>query len=333
LRVERYDLKLNAIAYSVGNVNIDSKVTDWLPSGNLIYALTDKSNLRSSYSITISRPEFREVAPFSFYDVKTNALVQGQADPSLVRTKIQNFDIKYEYFPTSGSMISFNPFVKLFDHPIETFSNRGEEIRKFGYMNIRQAISIGFETDFRINLKAADKWFSTNLFKDFQFFMNYALIYSSADLSHFKEDNYPNHFPSTYNNRPMQGQSPYVLNAGLQYTNQKHQIDILLTLNRSGRRIAYTANDGKYILWENPRTDIDFSISKMIFKNLQAKFMIGDLLHQPLIIYSDFNFSETIKFKNNIFPFTEKTFDSTKDFEAFKYQYGSTFTIMANFTF
>ena len=84
-----------------------------LPSVNITYALGDKANLRFSASQTVSRPEFRELAPFAFFDFETYTVVQG--NPNLETASIYNFDVRYELFPESGQLVSFSAFYKHFD--------------------------------------------------------------------------------------------------------------------------------------------------------------------------------------------------------------------------
>ncbi|MES2690447.1 MAG: hypothetical protein V4658_08595, partial [Bacteroidota bacterium] len=91
--------------------------------------------------------------------------------------------------------------------------------------------------------------------------------------------------------RPLQGQSNYLLNLGLNYTDPKTQIGINLLYNKIGRRI-FTVQDVSGALpnvWENPRDVIDLSISKRFFKKLDVKLTFSDLLAQDLVFYQDNN--------------------------------------------
>ena len=54
------------------------------------------SNIRLSYSTTVNRPEFRELAEFEFTDVVGNRAVKGNSD--LKRALIQNVDARWEMF-------------------------------------------------------------------------------------------------------------------------------------------------------------------------------------------------------------------------------------------
>ena len=70
-RLERFNQKLTTVKNLNELVNLNTVVTDVLPSVNFVYAVTIKTNLRLSYSKTVNRPEYRELAPFLFYEFVT----------------------------------------------------------------------------------------------------------------------------------------------------------------------------------------------------------------------------------------------------------------------
>jgi hypothetical protein len=96
----------------------------------------------------------------------------------------------------------------------------------------------------------------------------------------------------------MQGQSPYVINAGITYNNEKQNITSTLSANRYGQRIFLASNgdalqNGVLIepnLWENGRTQLDFQITKSFpDKNIDLKLNVKDILAQKLFFFEDFN--------------------------------------------
>jgi dipeptidyl aminopeptidase/acylaminoacyl peptidase len=139
---------------------------------------------------------------------------------------------------------------------------------------------------------------------------NYSLISSTVKIDTVD---------GSIKDRPLQGQSPYVFNAGLVYQDNDKGWDAAVTINRVGRRIAYIANEEKQIIWENPRTIIDLSISKVIAKKLTIRFVAGDVLAQDLVFYQDLN--------------TNKKYDKGGDVTAFRFQNGFTTTLSINFKF
>lgn len=98
-------------------LKIDTTITAFLPSFNMTYNINEKHQLRLSGSKTVCRAEFRELAPFSFFDFYLNANVVG--NPKLTQGSIYNADIRYEIYPGRNQLFSFSLFYKRFKNPIE----------------------------------------------------------------------------------------------------------------------------------------------------------------------------------------------------------------------
>jgi outer membrane receptor protein involved in Fe transport len=281
-RVESYNQKISSEAQGAQQ-KVDTTVVDILPSVNVVYELTDKINVRASFAKTVSRPEFREFAQLAFYEVNANAIITG--NPFLIRTQIYNYDLKFEWYPSAGQTFSVNPFYKYFVNPIENTVNPLQGgLRGFGYQNAPSAQSLGVEFEARFNIGALIKAEQRSLWNRIGVFSNLALINSTVKLA----DPIAGQL-DVVNSRPLQGQSPYVFNAGLNYNNIEKGFDVSVNANRVGRRIAYVANNNRFMIWENPRTVVDMSVSKTFKKKLQMKFIVGDLLAQDLVFYQDIN--------------------------------------------
>jgi hypothetical protein len=88
----------------------------------------------------------------------------------------------------------------------------------------------------------------------------------------------------------MQGQSPYLINATLQYDVEKLGLATTLLFNQIGRRILYVGSSDFPPVWENPRALIDFQIAKKVMKRKgEVKLNISDLLNQVAYYYHDLN--------------------------------------------
>lgn len=284
VRMERYRQELNSLGTAGEPVNVDTTFTDFLPSINLTYELTSKVNLRLSGSQTVARPEFRELAPFSFYDFNYNTVVTG--NPNLVRTKINNYDFRFEFYPGEAQMISFSVFYKDFKNAIEQVNEFQGSDPTLGYSSNTNATNYGFEIEARKNFDFLDKLLDTKGFRNFSFSLNYAWIRS--------EVKFDQNLSSTNNNfgtRPLQGQSPFIFNGSFQFYSPKANLSAALFVNRVGRRITFVREKNGLVpdLWENPRTVVDFSISKTFFKHYEFKFGVNDILAQDLIFYQDNN--------------------------------------------
>jgi outer membrane receptor protein involved in Fe transport len=142
-RVERFDQTVTTqdpFGLFAREVQATNKNTDVFPAVNFVLGTGQNSNVRLSYSTTVNRPEFRELAEFEFTDVVGNRAVKGNAD--LVRALIQNVDARWETFTGSRGVVAASAFYKYFDNPIErvviaaanpiaTFQN-SDNARNFG---------------------------------------------------------------------------------------------------------------------------------------------------------------------------------------------------------
>jgi outer membrane receptor protein involved in Fe transport len=294
--METYNQKLQSLGTSGDTISLNTTVTDFLPSLNFIYELTEKTNIRLAYFKSVARPEFRELAPFNFYDFNLNTVIVGNT--TLQRTTIDNYDFRTEYFLGEGQLLSFSLFYKKFTNAIEpVFFLVGGGSYSMGYNSNTNAVNKGFEIEVRKNLSEADKWLGTKFMKNFLFNANYAYISSEVDLSNIS---------ATQTNkeaakRPLQGQSNYLLNMGLSYNDPVTDISAGVLYNKIGRRIfAVQEISGSFpSIWENPRDIIDLSVSKRFFKKLDVKLTLGDILAQDLIFYQDNNKNGKVESKNN----------------------------------
>ena len=278
LRMEYFRQKLNSFNYSNDTVKIDRKEPSFLPSINMIYSLSEKSNLRLSYSMTVARPEFREISPFSFYDFATTFTVLGF--DSLKQSTIHNVDLRYEYFFGKGQMIAASVYYKYFKNPIEqVITQKTSDYTIFSYDNAPLAHNVGFELEFRKNLDFLNNATNWNHWDDFSFSGNFSYIYSLIDLSG----------TNTTGNlkRSLQGQSPYIVNLGFTYRQPKLDLSFTVLYNQIGPRLSVVGNSDYPNLYENSRPLLDIQISKKVFKNGVIKFTMADLIARSSNIYQN----------------------------------------------
>lgn len=303
LRVENYDQLIGSVKkYDPRHFNTNQ--TDFMPGVNLTYKLNNKTNIRVSASQTVIRPELRELASLSLYDFELNASVNG--DPKLKRTKIINTDLRYELYPRAGEVLSVGGFYKNFNNPIEQFYNE-DGGGSFSFINPKSAYSYGVEIEFRKKLDAIAT------LKNFTFQSNISLIKSNVKDA-IKELN-----------RPLQGQSNYVINAGLLYDLEKYGLNATMLFNMIGRRIYLVGGSGAFSgspnVWELPRPLLDFQIAKKVLKSKgEVKLNISDIINQKQVFYQN-------NTKDGNFDFNKKT-----DAYRFTRIYGTTFSITFNYS-
>lgn len=247
---------------------------DLFPSLSAIYKINGSSQLRLAYGKSVNRPEFREVSPSVYYDFDLASHVQGNV--GLKSCYIHNVDLRYELYPSRGEQVTVAAFYKHFDSPIEwTYTVAGGTSLVYSYENARSADNFGVELDIR---KSLDFIGLRNLSISF----NGTLIHSRVN------------FPagSRYENRPMQGQSPYLVNTGLFYKNDKRQLSASLLYNRIGKRIigvgrsegSSGSEDNARVpdSYEMPRDVIDLTVSKKLGKHWEVRASLRDILAQKV---------------------------------------------------
>ncbi|MEO8794648.1 MAG: TonB-dependent receptor, partial [Daejeonella sp.] len=272
LRIEQYKLDLNT-AKSQGLVS--QNFTDLLPSINYTYSINDKSNFRAAYFKTLARPEFRELAPFAYYDYERGTNVTG--NPNLKRALIDNADLRYEYFPSPGQIFSVSTFYKKFKNAIEASILDANSTPDVSYFNSDKANVYGLELEYRRTLELLG---SSDIFKNTTFYTNLSLIKSvvkNPDIDNLIEKE-----------RPMVGQSPYVINAGLQYAALSNKMNLNLLYNRIGRRITNAGGQQFPSVYEAPRDVVDFQIAYKIMKSkAELKLNANDLFNNNNVLYFD----------------------------------------------
>lgn len=253
---------------------------DLFPSINSTFKINPKNQIRLSYGKSVNRPEFREVSPSVYYDFDLASNVMGNAD--LKSCYIHNVDLRYEFYPSRGEQITIAGFYKRFENPIEwTYTVSGGTDLTYSYQNAQSANNLGVELDVRKDLSFIG-------LRNFSLSFNGALIHSRV--------NFPE--GSLQKDRPMQGQSPYLVNAGLFYRNEDLKLNVALLYNRIGKRIigvgrsegSTGSEDNARVpdSYEMPRNSLDLSVSKTLLDgHLELKANVKNLLGEK-VYYKQF---------------------------------------------
>lgn len=269
-RLEHDQLDVNTRqAFGVGTVGADLNTTDVLPSLAFNYTLSPTQTLRASASQTLSRPEYRELAPVRYFDILGNLPISGNAN--LERTLIQNFDLRWEWYPNSGETVSLALFAKHFDRPIEkvfTFVAGGEP--ELTFANATSARNYGIEAELRKGLAVL----SPSL-RNFAFFANLTVMRSNVTPG---DDSLSR---ATSSERPMVGQSDYVANTGLSFTSPNGGVSLTALYNVVGRRISEAAPRPLPDTYEEARHLIDVSAQFQPWPSWSIRLDAKNLLDAP----------------------------------------------------
>jgi TonB-dependent receptor len=258
LRVEDFDqvvTTFDPFGLFVRTTTAENRNTDVFPSINWVQAVAANQNIRVSYSSTVNRPEFRELAQFEFTDVVGSRAVQG--NPDLNRALIQNLDARWEVFPGGRSVLAASGFYKYFNDPIErvviasaqpivTFQN-ADKARNFG-----------------VELEAAYD-FGRGLFVN----ANYTWVDSEITL------NPEQRTVQTSLTRPLAGQSNNLFNLTAEYAFKGFSTRLLL--NYFGDRISDVGSNQAPDTIENGRETVDLVFVQRLGQKLNLRFSIENL--------------------------------------------------------
>ena len=259
---------------------------DLFPSAAATYKFNDEHQLRLSYGRSVNRPEFREISSSVYYDFDLSSDVQGNTN--LRNCYIDNIDLRYEFYPSKGESISLALFYKHFDSPIEwTYTVAGGTDLVYSYKNAKSANNYGVELDIRKDLSFLG-------LHNFSWAFNGALIKSRVEFEKGAKEE----------NRPMQGQSPYLINTGIFYKLEKCQFQAAVLYNRIGKRIIGVGRSEGTTgsletaripdSYEMPRNSIDITATKKFGSHWEVKFNIRDLLAEKVYYkqFADVNYSD-----------------------------------------
>ena len=230
--------------------------TDVLPSATFNYAVNENQKVRLSYSRTVARPTFRELAPFASFALDGGFVFVG--NPDLQRTTIDNLDLRWELFPNSGESISAGVFAKNFSNPIERTFNPEAQNTELTYRNVDQARLVGVELEFRKKLESL-----ASFLKGFDWTTNLTYIYSETDIDEEELAQIRVSQPDAPATREMFGQAPYVFNTMLSYRSQQGT-KASLSFNVIGDAISVVTRGATPNYYTKSRPLLNFRISQKL---------------------------------------------------------------------
>jgi outer membrane receptor protein involved in Fe transport len=255
----------NVMLLRADSLRVNRPDTDFLPSVNLTYRLSDQTNVRFAYSRNVNRPELREISPYSYYDFETQTTFYG--NENLVRSTIQNFDARVETFPGMGQMLSASAFYKHFRDPIEAAVVSGSSLGADRTMvNSEQATNYGVELEARYGIG-----FLASRLAASSVVGNYTRVWSEVS-------NTPTPGFVSRDGRALQGQAPYVVNLGLNLVEASSRTSLSVLYNRIGPRIAEVSSGFEADILEEPRDILDVVITQPIRARYELRFAARDVL-------------------------------------------------------
>lgn len=343
LRVEYFKYELlsqqidEADSRNMNKEPLADKPWQWMPSANFTYSLTDKINLRLAYGKTVIRPQFNERTGLPYFDPVANGLI---FNAPLTSSVINNYDFKFEYFPTPGELISAGIYYKDIDRPIERegyISNEGNLYLYNG--NSKHATLKGIELEVRKRLDfIGDNAILDHLFVTANFTYNQTLVTAFKDRYKTSDSD------ATYEvDRPLYGQTPYAYNLGLLYDGDRLGLNFLYNAKGDQYITVGYAYNGEEI--QRPYAVADAQVAYRFLKSrkLEVKFNARNLFNRVKEYYNNFNSysvhtgvgstASTEREMWKLLPGTSDKYDKDIDRLVFRAYSGRTFSASINYTF
>ncbi len=246
---------------------------DLLPSISFTYLYSDFLNLRLSFGNSVNRPELREIANIAYYDFVNYEELRG--NPKLRRAKVDNYDVRLEFYPGIGEIIAVSAFLKNIEDAIEQrvvwSSNPGKS-----WINTPRARNFGWEFELRKGMEFLGDWFQR-----FQVTGNYSRIFSEVEFNEVRIVGLtPDYVPikETFSDiRSMQGQASYTMNLGLHFTEPDYGTSVSVLYVRIGRRTDAVADIREEDIFEEPRGTLDLSVTQKLSDELELKLTGKDV--------------------------------------------------------
>lgn len=269
-RVEQSKVRVHAVSTLYETSTSARDFTDVLPSLAVTFRPTPAQNLRASVTRTLARPEYRELA-----DVRTRDALGGvdvRGNPGLVRTLIDNADLRWEWYPSAREVLSVGVFAKRFQDPIERVFRASSANSLLTYVNAESADNVGVELEARKGLG-----FLAGPLEGLTAFTNLTLMRSRIHLAATETAN-------SSTDRAMMGQAPYVVNAGLTWAAAGQGATATLLFNRVGARITDAGESPLPDVIEQPRNVLDLSLRVPVRGDFKLRFDARNLLDAPHLV-------------------------------------------------
>ena len=281
---------------------------DWLPSVAMKWMVNKKMNIRLSYYKSINRPGFYELVP---YQIEGEEYTE-KGNPTLRRARIDNADLRWEWFPSATEQVLLGVFYKYLKDPIETtFESDQRQTNNSYYMpqNLGNARNMGLELDV------------IKYIRHFGVKANYTYTHSSITT---KKELYTakNVITLVDQTRPLVNQAAHTANLSLLYKDTQHGSNAQLAGSYIGPKLVVVSPFKDADEWERGVFSLDLSGEKKFRNGLSIFLKANNLLNNERQRYL-----KTVNSFNLNLPGQEdgKTITST-------YKYGRTFLIGVRYT-
>ncbi|MDQ8182812.1 TonB-dependent receptor [Pelagicoccus sp. SDUM812005] len=280
-RLEEADVVVQSIGTNGTPLENDGDLSnsDWLPSLQLVREFENSRNLRLSYSRTLARPNFRELSPFGAFDNVGGEVFIG--NPNLVRSRIENVDLRYEWFLEGADLVAVSLFGKKLENPIEQAFIEGQQT----YVNVDEGEVYGIELEARRRLGAL-----SNERNEISLGGNLSFIESSVDRSEQELADKRLRDPNVSEQRELQGQSGLIGNFDIYWERPEEGAAFSLVYNHTGERLYSVSQTRLPDVYQEASDSLDFIYSQSLPKGYKMKLSLKNLLDdEDSRVWADFN--------------------------------------------
>ena len=246
-------------------------VNDFFPSINIIRSLSEQTNLRFSYSKTTARPSFKENSSAQIFDPITERYFIG--NPDLKPTYINNIDLRFEHYGEGNQFYAISTFYKNFEDPIEVVALGLNSPNQLIGRNNSEATVAGVEIEYRKNLiNNNDSKLAINV--------NTSFIFSQQEMTDAEYNGRVATEPNRVidRTRELQGQSPFLINAGLTYAIVSENLETGLFYNVQGKTLEVVGVGNIPDVYSDPFNNLNFTCTKKLGANQTITFKAQNIL-------------------------------------------------------
>ncbi|KYF58063.1 TonB-dependent receptor, partial [Sorangium cellulosum] len=254
--------------------DVDNDDVDLLPAASLVLKASPRSNLRLSVTRTLARPQLIELSPALSQPGYSAREVEG--NPELERTSVVNGDLRFELFPTAGEVMAASVFYKRFEDPIEEIIKPSVGKGKLSWTNGDSGYVAGVELEIRKSLDLIDP-----RLREITVLGNVTFATSEVRINpEPKEGGVTIQSTATH---PLQGQSPFVVNLGLDYSGESTGTSARLLYNVFGARLR-TVGKNMPDEYEQPRHQVDLTVAQRLGEHVELKLAGENLFDAPVLV-------------------------------------------------
>ncbi len=260
---------------SPGAADVDFTQTDFLPSIGVEWKVEKDVTIRGSYNHTIARQTFKELTPIQQQEFLGGPIFIG--NPRLQMSSLRNYDLRADWVPYDGGIISGSFFHKDLSNPIEY-------VQKIGLFNYTTAVNYpegkltGIEVEARHDL--GREW---DALEGMSVGANATFIKSSVTLP--AEESALFNLPTIaapITSRDMTNAPSSLFNLFLTYDNKETKTQAALFYTLQGDTLlAGAAVDDPYFVPSVYATSfgtLNFSFTQEIMEGMRLQFQAKNLL-------------------------------------------------------